>query len=69
MAFADEQVAGLEYDGGSAISVARNAVSEGEDWKYSSVPSLLTPTQLSPSCRRRPPPGIGAFEVALKSLS
>jgi hypothetical protein len=44
MAFADEQVAGLEYDGGSAISVARNAVSKGEDWKYSSVPSLLTPT-------------------------
>jgi hypothetical protein len=33
MAFADEQVAGLEYDGGVDISVDCNAVSEGEYWK------------------------------------
>jgi hypothetical protein len=65
MAFADEQVAGLEYDGGSAISVARNAVSEGEDWKVllgtliadaDTVVSILSPKAATKHWRFRSSP-------------
>ncbi len=33
IAFADELVAGLEYDGGFEVSIDRLAIHEGEDWK------------------------------------
>jgi len=33
IAFADELVAGLEYDGGFDVSIDRHAIHEGEDWK------------------------------------
>lgn len=33
MAFADELVAGLEYDGGFEVAIDRHSVHEGEDWR------------------------------------
>jgi hypothetical protein len=33
IAFADELVAGLEYGGGFEVSIDRQAIHEGEDWK------------------------------------
>jgi hypothetical protein len=33
LAFADELVAGLEYDGGFEVTIDRHSIVEGEDWK------------------------------------
>ncbi|MFT5448387.1 MAG: hypothetical protein ACI9DC_003571 [Gammaproteobacteria bacterium] len=33
MAFADELVAGLEYDGGFEVAIDRHSIHEGEDWR------------------------------------
>ena len=61
MAFADELVGGLEYDGGFEVTIDRHAIHEGEDWKIrlgaliaeaDTIVFILTPkSATSPICQ------------------
>ena len=61
MAFADELVGGLEYDGGFEVTIDRHAIHEGEDWKVrlsaliaeaDTIIFILTPkSATSPICQ------------------